>query len=53
MPGIFNYPGRNFYPVAAVNGDKPAVESPVQVRAQGYAVADGIVMGEAERHNVA
>ena len=32
VPGIFNYPGRNFYTIAAINGDKAAVESPVQSR---------------------
>ena len=45
MAGIFDNAGRNFYTVAGVDGDEPAIKSPVQVGAKGYAVADGIVMG--------
>ena len=53
MACIFNYAGRYFYAVGGIDGDQAAVKSAVEVWAHGYAVFDGIVMGEAKGHDVA
>jgi len=46
--GVFNYAGRNFYPVMGVNGNQSPVESAVQVGAKGNAVVYFVVMRYAE-----